>query len=188
MNSRLVYHFNRLRCGYGINLVEQNRALDRMEMFILNLYWVGKKSRLPFEHGILATIRSIRGLLMDLKDAGYKFVLTCRTNQDATENFFSCLRGLSGGAMDPHPDRLQVFQRVQIRLLCAEGDFIVPLERPNVEPEQLDTYPAVNIEEMEEEVNDEVDEEEPLPSDFVPAEEHLQPEQEEEEEEEGEAL
>ena len=37
-------------------------------------------------------------------------------------------------------------------------------------------------------MNDEVDEEEPLPSEFVPAEEHLQPEQEEEEEEEGEAL
>ena len=58
------------------------------------------------------------------------------------------------------------------------------LERPNVKPEQLDTYPAVDVEVMEEEVSDDMDEEEPLPSDFVPAEEHLPPEQEEE----GEAI
>ena len=39
---------------------------------------------------------------------------------------------------------------------------------------------------MEDVVSDEKDEEEPLTSDFVPAEEHLQPEQKEEEE--GQAL
>ena len=50
MNSGLVNHFNRLRCGYGINWEDQNRALDRIEMFILNFYWVGKKSRLAYEH------------------------------------------------------------------------------------------------------------------------------------------
>ena len=166
MNSRLVYHLDRLRCGYGINLEEQNRALDRMELFIKNLYWMGKESRLPFEHGILATIRSIRGLRKDLKDAGFQFRLTCRTNQDAPENFFSCLRGLSGGAMDPHQGLPACTNPPSLRrrgFHCTAA-----LERPNVEPEQLDTYPAVDVEEMEEEVSDDMDEEEPLPSDFCP--------------------
>ena len=69
-------------------------ALNRMEMLVQNLYWRRKssQSKLPFEHGILANIRSTRGLLVDLKAVGYKYLLTSRMNQDCVENSFSCLR------------------------------------------------------------------------------------------------
>ena len=57
-----------------------------------NLYWRGKKSRLPFEYGILANIKSTRNLLIDLKAEGYSYIMTSRMNSDGVENMFSCLR------------------------------------------------------------------------------------------------
>lgn len=73
--------------------------------------------------------------------------------------------------MDPHPDRLQAYQRAQVRMLCAEADFIVPVEKPNVEAEKLDDqFVAIEL--------GMVDAEEPLPADFSPPE---VPEPEEEE-------
>ena len=80
--------------------------------------------------------------------------------------------------MDPHPDRLQVFHRAQVRLLCSEADFIVPLERPNVEPERIDRYVELDGVEIPEEVVNE----EPLPSEFHPPEGNIQPEVEDEDE------
>ena len=79
-------------CAFGKNLVEQDRALQKMEMLVSNLYWRGKKSILPFEYGILANIKSTRNLLMDLKGEGYLYLLTSRMNSDGVENMFSCLR------------------------------------------------------------------------------------------------
>ena len=118
-----------------------------------NIFMVRKKARLPYEHGILANIRAQKDFFKDLQAEGYDYLLTCRINQDCVQNFFSCLRGLSGGAIDAHPDRLQVFQRIHNRLLCVEADFVVPVQKPNVEPEALDPY-----------VESLVSQEEPLPS------------------------
>ena len=48
------------------------------------------------------------------------------------------MRGL-GGPGD-HPDQLEVFHRAQIRLLCTEGENIVPISKPNVEAEKDGIY------------------------------------------------
>ena len=81
-----------MRSGYGNHLVEQNNALAKMEMLVLNLHWAGKRAKLPFEHGILANIRAIRDLRNDLLSEGFAYILTSRMNQDCVENSFSCLR------------------------------------------------------------------------------------------------
>ena len=41
-------------------------------------------------------------------------------------------------ANDPCPDRLQVLQRLKIRLITVEADLIVPLDKPAVERDALD--------------------------------------------------
>ena len=92
VNSRRINDANPMRSGYGNHLVEQNNALAKMEMLVLNLHWAGKRAKLPFEHGILANIRAIRDLRNDLLSEGFAYILTCRMNQDCVENSFSCLR------------------------------------------------------------------------------------------------
>lgn len=162
VNSRRIFGPNPLQCAYGKTQEEQDLALHRMEMLVQNLYWRRKssQSKLPFEHGILANIRTTRGLLHDLKAVGYEYLLTSRTNQDCVENSFSCLRVLTKVASDPHPDRLQVMQRMKIRLLCADADLIVPIDKPSVEAEGLDTFVAVEVDDFEDA--------EPLPDEFLP--------------------
>ena len=133
-----------MRSAYGKCQVNQDKALSKFEIMITNLYWAGKTCRLPFEYGLLAGISSNRELLKCLQQEGYEYLLTCRTNQDCVEVFFGCMRGLSGGVVDVHPDRLQVFERAQIRLLCSEADFIVPVQKPNVQPENLDDFVLID--------------------------------------------
>lgn len=58
--------------------------------------------------------------------------------QDSCENFFSSLRGIGGP--NNHPDVVEAMLRVKIRLLCSEGDIVVPLKCPSVEAEDLDNY------------------------------------------------
>ena len=71
-----------------------------------------------------------------------------------------CFRVLTKVASDPHPDRLQVMQRMKIRLLCADADLIVPIDKPSVEAEGLDTFVAVEVDDFEDA--------EPLPDEFLP--------------------
>ena len=114
-----------------------------MEQLVKNLYWEGKGAALPFENGIMSGSRSVRELCGDLRNAGYKYVLTSRLNQDVVENFFSCIRGLGGGP-DIHPDRLQALQRARVKLLCTETDHIVPVSKPSVAEESLDEYVPID--------------------------------------------
>lgn len=95
--------------------------------------------------------------------------------QDSCENFFTSLRGLGGS--NTHPDVVQAMQRVKIRLLCSEnGDCIVPVQRPTVEPENLDEYVPMALSrgqklETKKFVTDEFEEEEAVQraaEDFVP--------------------
>ena len=62
-----------------------------MEQLIRNVYWEGKGAALPFEKGIISGSRSVRQLCDDLRNRGYKYVLTSRLNQDVVENFFPAL-------------------------------------------------------------------------------------------------
>ena len=58
-------------------------------------------------------------------------------------------------AADPHPDRLQVLQRMKVRLICSDADLIVPVDKPCVQAEGVDEFVGVDLEE-------------PLPSVFQP--------------------
>ena len=51
---------------------------------------------------------------------------------------------LTKEASDPHPDRLQVLQRMIVRLICSDADFIVPVDRPCVEPEGINDFVGVD--------------------------------------------
>ena len=51
---------------------------------------------------------------------------------------------LTKEASDPHPDRLQVLQRMKVRLICSDADFIVPVDRPCVEPEGINDFVGVD--------------------------------------------
>ena len=168
------------------------------EFLIQNIMWKGKKSRLPFEFGILANILAVRSLRTDLQSVGFPYLLTWRTNQDGVENSFSCLRYLlnmfnfsryrdnihpcniqfywkvytnhnllniynfnsytpcnielfflynliiffrvlTKVASDPHLDSFQVLQQMKVQLICSNADYIVPVNRPWVEPRELTT-------------------------------------------------
>lgn len=43
-------------------------------------------------YGLELTLQGMKHLLLDLKDEGYKYVLTRRLQQDCLENLFSFLR------------------------------------------------------------------------------------------------
>lgn len=74
--------------AYGMNIVEQNSLLDRMDTFILSMRVHGKQSLMQFQKGILMTNLSLRRLLNDLQQ-NYKgqYIITRRVNQDVLENF-----------------------------------------------------------------------------------------------------
>ena len=49
-------------------------------------------------------------------------------------------------ACDPHPNTLQFLQRMKIRLIISEADHLVPMEKPAVRSEDLDSYVALDRE------------------------------------------
>jgi len=55
------------------------------------MYWERKGAALPFEKGIISGSRSVCQLYDDLRNRGYKCVLTSRLNQDVVENFLRAL-------------------------------------------------------------------------------------------------
>jgi len=53
--------------AYGMNIVEQNSLLDRMDKFILSMRVHGKQSLMQFQKSILMTNLFLRRLLNDLQ-------------------------------------------------------------------------------------------------------------------------
>ena len=104
MNSRIKNHSNPMLCGLGtgINSYDQMRALEQMETFLSKMQIFDpsvngglKKSPMPWQTGILCSIKSTRALHQDLVVNGsFEYILTARLNQDALENFFSRIRGM----------------------------------------------------------------------------------------------
>ena len=81
LNSRVPYDKTRLRSGFGNDHENQQEALRKMELLIQNIYFVNRKSKLPFQWGILAGIKSLRCLLKELQSEGLNYILTSRLNQ-----------------------------------------------------------------------------------------------------------
>lgn len=87
--------------AYGIRLDEQNELLNSFETIVRNMRGVGKCSLLPFQKGIIISIKSLQQLQQQLeKEHGISYILTYRLNRDVIENFFSLIRG-SGAPNDP---------------------------------------------------------------------------------------
>ena len=101
MNSRSKYHQNKMLCALGgINTDEQFLVLDRMLHFLRYFRVLhtttGKvrTSRLPWEHGMICSIRATKALYTDLVTNGpFEYLMTAKLNQDCLENLFSRLRG-----------------------------------------------------------------------------------------------
>ena len=83
----------------GTDAKDQLSVLKKMEDFLLSFDLFNKDGslkdcELPWQHGIMCSIKSTRKLYQDLVVNGnFEFLLTSRLNQDCLENYFSGLRG-----------------------------------------------------------------------------------------------
>lgn len=104
LNSRVPFTNRLQRCGYGATAeakVAQDQALSTMEEMVLSMrkstprHPGGQNAMLKFQHGMLRSTSSLRGLYGDLKEAvpQLKYILTTRLNQDCLENCFSQVTG-----------------------------------------------------------------------------------------------
>ena len=75
---------------------QQLNALKKMKFLMENISFYPKKSKLPFQFGILCGIESMQRLYTEMKSEGWQYILTARLNQDICENLFSQIRGLGG--------------------------------------------------------------------------------------------
>jgi len=87
---------------------------------------IDRKSLLPFQKGLLMSIKSLLGLLEELKKIGINYIFTSRLNQDAAENTFSQIRGFGS----THPGPTDCINRLRLIILGRNGKIIV--ENPSV--------------------------------------------------------
>ena len=132
MRSFFYFYFTYFRCGFGVHIEEQMKALDNMEKFLDDFRVKGKLSPQPWQDGVRISIKSTKSLYKDLildknvnHDGSLKYILTHRLNQDLLENLFSRLRGL-GGAND-HPGPVLAMRRLRILQLskCVNAEILV---------------------------------------------------------------
>ena len=94
MNSRTKFTTVPERCGFGVHEEIQMKAHSDMEELVLNMDFCSfkknrrKKLTVPFQKGILLSIKSARGLFSEVKAAGVDYLLMCKVNNDGIENFF----------------------------------------------------------------------------------------------------
>jgi hypothetical protein len=101
MNSRVQTNQNKLASALGgANTVDQFNVLDRMNIFLNNFRVLHSRTgkirtaKLPWEHGLLCSIKSTKALYTDLVVNGpFKYLMTAKLNQDCLENLFSRIRG-----------------------------------------------------------------------------------------------
>ena len=73
-------------------------------------------------------MRSIRELMAELQQEGFKYLLTCRVNSDISENLFSQIRALGN---DPHPVPVAMIQRMDAFILQSNKYTLMPCSIPN---------------------------------------------------------
>ena len=99
MNSRMLFGPNKLSCAMGRSPDDQLAVLNRMEDFLKSFSLFDKDGglktdQLPWQHGILCSIRATKKLHSDLVVNGeFSFLMSSRLNQDCLENYFSRVRG-----------------------------------------------------------------------------------------------
>ena len=140
-NSRLILDKKYLRCGFGIHMEEQNKALDEMVALVKNIIIVDKYAPIPFMTGIVNSIKSLRDLFNDLSREGYKYILTARLNQDCVENFFSKVWACGN---DSHPGPKDCINRIKT-LVVKDNRFTIIPNKPSVANEDDDDGFITNI-------------------------------------------
>lgn len=89
MNSRNLYETQNSKKPFGLNLDHQNKILDEMFSMVETMRCAHSPDMLPFQEGILVSIKSTQLLYRDMVETyGVTFLLTKKINQDALENFF----------------------------------------------------------------------------------------------------
>ena len=141
MNSKRMFDQNALSCGMNPNLhgKSQLSILDQMENFLDTFHVMDtevngyrKKAKMPWQYGLMCSVRATRALYVDLVIKGpFTFLLTSKLNQDCLENLFSRLRALGGDNV--HPTPLEAMRRMRILLLVRGADLLI--RRPAVEME-----------------------------------------------------
>jgi hypothetical protein len=68
---------------------------------------------MPFQHGFIYTIHSLKGLFLDVKESPLNatYIMTHRLNQDLAENAFGVIRSL--GRYNTHPTPLEATHRLK---------------------------------------------------------------------------
>lgn len=89
MNSRNLYERQDQKKPFGLNIIEQQKILDEMSDMISTMRCAHSPEMLPFQEGILVSIKSTKRLYQDMVETyGVTYILTKKINQDALENFF----------------------------------------------------------------------------------------------------
>ena len=124
------------------------KALREMADLVLKMHFINKKGKavkMPFQAGILVSIKSLFELYDELKKEGASYILTSRVNQDILENTFSKVRYMGGN--NTHPTAANVCDR--LRMLCVSKNVEFVVESPSVEiPEDTDMLSAEIFEEL----------------------------------------
>ena len=124
MNSRQVYDKKVLGCAYGIHQKQQEDALMKMETLIKTMKINKKTKLLPFQKGILMSIKSIQSLFHVLNSShNISFIFTSHVNQDNLENLFSRLRALNSNYQ--HPSPVEALRRLRILMIGQNHDLAV---------------------------------------------------------------
>ena len=74
------------------------------------------------------SIRSIRELMEELQQEGFKYLPLCRVNSDVCENLFSQIRAMGN---DPHPGPVAMIQRMDAFILRSNKYALMPCSNPN---------------------------------------------------------
>jgi len=125
-NSRITYSSKKMGCAFGIHLDEQKSVLEKVASCVETMREIGRKSLLPFQKGLLMSIKSLLGLFEELKKIGVNYILTARLNQDVAENTFSQIRGFGS----THPGPVDCINRLRLIILGKNGKILV--ENPSV--------------------------------------------------------
>ena len=101
MNSRVKNNQNKLASALGgPNTYDQFNVFDRMLTFLERFRVLHSRTgkirtaQLPWQHGLICSIKSTKSLYNDLVVNGpFEFLMTAKLNQDCLENMFSRIRG-----------------------------------------------------------------------------------------------
>jgi hypothetical protein len=145
---------SKIKAPYGMNLAEQNIALDKMYELCQNMRTPpgpktkGSKDPLPFQLGILSSIRALRNMyITDLRGRlQIRYIITRRLNQDCLENLFSQLRS-KGGAYD-HPTPISALYRIRMLILGRDPGIVT-------DTTSLNTIDSVDCPPPDSRINDE---------------------------------